>query len=204
MGSGRGMEIVLVGRSNVGKSSVIRRLTGERVRVGRRPGVTREMSRYSRGELDFVDMAGFGYMTGITKAKQEEIKTEIVHYLETHRQDILFAIQVIDSRAFGEIIQRWEGRRQLPVDVEMFQFLKELELRPVVVANKIDIIYPDERDDVLNNICDKLGMAPPWRQWSDVIVPMSAKTGEGALELKKLVRQRLGELGQERLWRYLK
>jgi GTP-binding protein EngB required for normal cell division len=198
------MEIILVGRSNVGKSSVIRRLTGERVLVGRRPGVTRKISCYRHGELDFVDMPGFGYIAGISKDKQEAIKTEIVHYLETHRQDILFAIQVIDSRAFGEIIQRWEGRRQLPVDVEMFQFLKELELRPVVVANKIDIIYPDERDDVLNNICDKLGMAPPWRQWSDVIVPMSAKTGEGALELKKLVRQRLGELGQERLWRYLK
>jgi GTP-binding protein EngB required for normal cell division len=198
------MEIVLVGRSNVGKSSVIRRLTGERVLVGRRPGVTRKISRYRRGELDFVDMPGFGYMAGISKDEQEAIKTEIVHYLETHRQDILFAIQVIDSRAFGEIIQRWEGRGQLPVDVEMFQFLKELELRPVVVANKIDIIYPDERDDVLNNICEKLEMSPPWRQWSDVLVPMSAKTGEGALELKKLVRQRLGELGQERLWRYLK
>jgi GTP-binding protein EngB required for normal cell division len=198
------MEIILVGRSNVGKSSVIRRLTGERVLVGRRPGVTRKISRYSHGELDFVDMPGFGYMAGISKDKQETIKTEIIHYLETHRQDILFAIQVIDSRAFGEIIQRWEGRGQLPVDVEMFQFLKELELRPVVVANKIDIIYPNERDDVLNNICEKLGMSPPWRQWSDVILPMSAKTGEGALELKKLVRQRLGELGHERLWRYLK
>jgi len=198
------MEIILVGRSNVGKSSVIRRLTGERVRVGRRPGVTREISRYSHGELDFVDMPGFGYMAGISKAKQEAIKTEIVHYLETHRQDILFAIQVIDARAFGEIIQRWEGRGQPPVDIEMFQFLNELEIRPVVVANKIDIIYPDERDDVLNNICEKLGMSPPWRQWSDVLVPMSAKTGEGALELKKLVRQRLGELGHERLWRYLK
>ena len=194
----------MVGRSNVGKSSVIRRLTGERVRVGRRPGVTREISHYSRGELDFVDMPGFGYMAGVSQAKQEAIKTRIVHYLETHRQDILFAIQVIDARSFGDIIQRWEGRGQLPVDVEMFQFLKELELRPVVVANKIDIIYPDERDDVLNNICDKLGMSPPWRQWADVVVPMSAKTGEGTLELKKLVKQILGELGHERLWRYLK
>jgi GTP-binding protein EngB required for normal cell division len=198
------MEIIMVGRSNVGKSSVIRRLTGEHVRVGRRPGVTREVSRYSHGELDFVDMPGFGYMAGISVAKQEAIKTDIIRYLETHRQDILFAIQVIDTRSFGDIIRRWEGRGQLPVDVEMFQFLNELELHPVVVANKIDIIYPDERDGVLNNICDRLGMIPPWKQWLDVVVPMSARTGEGTLELKKLVRQRLGELGHERLWRYLK
>jgi small GTP-binding protein len=198
------MEIVLLGRSNVGKSSVIRQLTGKRVRIGRRPGVTRKILRYRQGELDIVDMPGFGYMAGVSRARQEEIKTEIVRYIETHRQDILFAVQVIDARAFGEIVERWEGRGQLPVDVEMFQFLKELELRPIVVANKIDLIYTDERDEVLDNICEKLGMPPPWRQWLDVVVPMSAKTGEGARELKKLIRVRLGDLGQERLRRYFK
>ena len=198
------MEIVLIGRSNVGKSSVIRRLTGKRVRIGRRPGVTRRIFRYRHGELDIVDMPGFGYMAGVSRARQEELKTEIVRYLETRRQDILFAVQVLDARAFGEIVRRWEGRGQLPVDVEMFQFLEELELRPIVVANKIDLVYQDERDEVLDDICEKLGMLPPWQQWLDVVVPISAKTGEGVPELKKLVKQRLSELGQERLRRYFK
>lgn len=198
------MEIVLVGRSNVGKSSVIRQLTGKRVRIGRRPGVTRRILRYRHGELDIVDMPGFGYMAGVSRARQEELKTEIVRYLETHRQDVLFAIQVLDARAFGEIVRRWEGRGQIPVDVEMFQFLKELELRPIVVANKIDLVYPDERDEVLDDICGKFEMLPPWRQWLDVVVPMSAKTGEGVPELKKLVKRRLSGLGQERLRRYFK
>ena len=198
------MEIVLVGRSNVGKSSVIRQLTGKRIRIGRRPGVTRGILRYRHGELDIIDMPGFGYMAGVSRARQEELKTEIVRYLETHRRDILFAIQVLDTRAFSEIVRRWEARGQLPVDVEMFQFLEELELHPIVVANKIDLIYPDERDGVLNDICGKLGMLPPWRQWLDVVVPISAKTGEGVPELKKLVKQRLSELGQEHLLRYFK
>ena len=198
------MEIVLVGRSNVGKSSVIKQLTGKRVRIGRRPGVTRRILRYRHGELDIVDMPGFGYMAGVSRARQEELKTEIVRYIETHRRDILFAIQVLDARAFGEIVGRWESRGQLPVDIEMFQFLKELELRPLVVANKIDLIYPDERDEVLDDICGKLGMLPPWRQWLDIVVPISSKTGEGVPELKKLVKRRLSELGQERLRRYFK
>jgi GTP-binding protein EngB required for normal cell division len=198
------MEIVLVGRSNVGKSSVIRQLTGKRVRIGRRPGVTRRILRYRHGELDIVDMPGFGYMAGVSMARQEELKTEIVRYLETHRRDILFAIQVLDARAFGEIVRRWEARGELPIDIEMFQFLKELELRPLVVANKIDLIYPGERDEVLDGICEKLGMSFPWRQWLDVVVPISAKTGEGVPELKKLVKQRLSELGQDRLQRYFK
>jgi GTP-binding protein EngB required for normal cell division len=198
------MEIVLVGRSNVGKSSVIRQLTGKRVRIGRRPGVTRKPLRYRCGKLEVVDMPGFGYMAGVSRAKQEEIKTGIVRYLERNRQKILLALEVLDAHAFGEIVERWKRRGQVPVDVEMFQFLQELGLRPIVIVNKIDLIYPDERDEVLDNVCEKLDMPQPWRQWNDVVVPLSARTGEGVPELKRLVKQRLCELGQERLLRYLK
>ena len=198
------MEIVLVGRSNVGKSSVIRQLTGKRVRVGKRPGVTRRPYRYRCGELELVDMPGFGFMAGVSRERQEEIKTSIVRYLERNRRRILFALEVLDARAFGEIVERWERRDQVPVDVEMFQFLQELELHPIVVVNKIDLIYPEERDEVFDKICEKLGLQAPWRQWLDLIVPISAKTGEGMHELKKLVGGRLRALGQERLLKYLK
>jgi len=198
------MEIVLVGRSNVGKSSVIRQLTGKRVRVGKRPGVTRKPYRYRCGELDVVDMPGFGFMAGVSRERQEQIKTGIVRYLERNRERILFALEVIDARAFSEIVERWERRDHIPVDVEMFQFLQELELRPIVVVNKIDLIYPEERDGVLDDVCEKLGLSPPWRQWTDVVVPTSAKTGEGVRELRRLVGKRLLVVGRERLMKYLK
>ncbi len=198
------MEILLVGRSNVGKSSVIRQLTGKRVPVGKRPGVTRKLLRLKFGELELVDMPGFGYMGGVSRARQEEIKTEIVHYLEENRRSSLCALEILDARAFGQIVERWERRGQVPVDVEMFQFLQELKLHPIVVVNKIDLIYPEERDGVLDDLCEKLGLSSPWRQWLDVIVPISAKTGEGVQELKKLIKQRLSELGHERLQRYFK
>jgi len=198
------MEIVLVGRSNVGKSSVIRRLTGKRVPVGRRPGVTRKPLRLKLGELEIVDMPGFGYMAGMIRTRQETVKTEIVRYIEKNRKNIIFALEVIDARAFSQIVERWERREQVPVDIEMFQFLREIELHPIVVVNKIDLIYSEERDMVLDEICEKLGLQPPWRQWLDTIAPISAKSGEGVKELKKLIKQRLGELGQERLQRYIK
>lgn len=198
------MEIVLVGRSNVGKSSVIRQLTGKKVRVGKRPGVTRKPIRYSCGELDIVDMPGFGFMAGVSKGRQEEIKTEIVRYLERNRKKILVALEVLDARAFSEIVERWQRRGQVPVDVEIFSFLQELGPNPIIIVNKIDLIYPDERDGVLDEICEKLGLLPPWRQWLDIVLPISAKTGEGIPELKKLVKRRLLELGQERLLRWLK
>jgi GTP-binding protein EngB required for normal cell division len=111
---------------------------------------------------------------------------------------------VVDARAFSEIVERWERRGQVPVDIEMFSFLKELNLNPILVVNKIDLIYPEERDGVLDDICEKLGMVPPWRQWLDTIVPLSAKTGEGVSDLVKLVRERLKESGRGYLLKYLK
>jgi len=57
---------------------------------------------------------------------------------------------------------------------------------------------------MLDEICEKLGLPSPWRQWLDTIVPISAKSGEGIQELKKLVKQRFSELGQERLQKYAK
>ncbi len=198
------MELVLVGRSNVGKSSVIRQLTGKRVLVGRRPGVTRRISRYRCGRLDVVDMPGFGFMAGVSREQQDRTKTEIVRYLEQNREKTLLALEVIDARAFSEIVERWESRGQIPVDVEMFSFLQELGLNPIVVVNKIDLIYPEERDGVLDDICEKLGLAPPWRQWLDVVVPISAKTGEGVSDLTRLVGERLRASDQGHLLKYLK
>jgi small GTP-binding protein len=198
------MEILFLGRSNVGKSSVIRKLTNKRVPVGKRPGVTRKPLRLKLGELEIVDMPGFGYMAGMSREKQETVKTEIVRYVEKNRENIIFTLEVIDARAFSQIVERWERRGQVPVDIEMFQFLQEMELHPIVVVNKIDLIYPEERDMMLDEICEKLGLPSPWRQWLDTIVPISAKSGEGIQELKKLVKQRFSELGQERLQKYVK
>jgi small GTP-binding protein len=198
------MEITLVGRSNVGKSSVIRQLTGKKVLIGKRPGVTRRVTRYRVGEMEIVDMPGFGFMSGISKAAQDRIKTEIVQHIEQNRGNIMIAMEVIDVRSFSDIVERWESRGQIPVDVEIFSFLKELGLNPILIANKIDLIYPEERDAVFDDICEKLDLPPPWRQWTDVIVPISAKTGEGVPELKKLIRQKMHGLGKGRLLGWLK
>jgi len=135
----------------------------------------------------------------MSRVKQEAVKTEIVRYIEKNRKNIIFALEVIDARAFGQIVERWERRKQVPVDIEMFQFLKEMELHPIVVVNKIDLIYPEERDMVLDEICEKLGLPFPWRQWKDIILPFSAKTREGSRDLVKLIRERLTVCGKSHL-----
>ncbi|MEM2890235.1 MAG: GTP-binding protein EngB [Candidatus Hadarchaeum sp.] len=191
-------------RSNVGKSSIIRQLTGKKVVVGKRPGVTRRITRYRVGKMDIVDMPGFGFMSGVPRFLQEKIKTGIVRYLENSHKEIVLAMEVVDARSFSEIAERWQKRGQIPVDVEMFSFLKELNLNPIVVVNKIDLIPNTYRDMLLDDICDKLGLPPPWRQWVDVLVPVSAKTGEGIPELKKIIKQRIHDLGLGRYLGWLK
>lgn len=197
-------KIVILGRSNVGKSSIIRGLTGKKVKVGKRPGVTREFNRIKLSKkLELVDMPGFGYISKVGEDEQERIKDEIVRYLENNADKILFAIQIIDASVFLEISSRWKERGQIPVSIELFSFLEELGLNPIVVANKIDKIKSSEFDGIMDEICVELGLDPPWKQWIDTIVPTSARTGEGMDDLDKLVRQRIQEAGREELLKYL-
>ncbi len=186
----RADEVVLVGRSNVGKSTLMRALTGHDVETGRRPGVTQQPYHYDWAEADFMitDLPGFGFMEGVDEARREEIKTAVVRYLETHADAIRVAILVLDANSVVEIIDRHAGRGAVPHDVELFQFLGELGVPTVVAVNKMDKV--DDRDDELDAICDRLGLHPPWQQWQDTVAPVTAKR-EAIDALAEAVRTRL-------------
>jgi len=66
-----------------------------------------------------------------------------------------------------------------------------LNIDVIVAANKIDKV--GDVDETLDGIAQRLGMMPPWRQWIDVIVPVSAKKGKIG-ELKKLMQNKLEAL----------
>jgi len=173
----RSAEVVLLGRSNVGKSTLMRELTGHTFDTGRRPGVTQAANHYDWAGPDFVltDLPGFGFMEGVEAERREQIKTEIVHYLEEFADRILVGILVVDANSAVEIIDRHEDRGEVPHDVELFHFLEELGIPPVVAVNKMDKV--DDRDETLDAICERLGLHPPWKQWRDTIAPITAKRG---------------------------
>ncbi len=181
-------EIVLVGRSNVGKSTLFRALTGEKVAVGRRPGITLSPYSVKIGSLIYTDMPGYGFMKYRSFKEQERVKDLIVRYLEEHAEKMVTAIQVIDAASFLEIADRWESRGEIPVEIEMWEFLCDLDLDPILAANKIDRIANPE--DVLNWIAERLGMEPPWRRWDYRIAPISAKRGE-IEPLRNLIKSRV-------------
>ena len=188
----REAEVVLVGRSNVGKSTLMRDLTGHDVETGRRPGVTREPNFYDWASEGFLltDLPGFGFMSGVSERERERTKTDVVRYLEAYAEEILVGVLVVDASSAVEIIDRHSGPDSVPYDVEMFALLADLGVDRVVAANKIDAV--DDRDGTLNDLCDRLGLLPPWQQWRDTIAPTSAKRGStGAL--REAVRERLHE-----------
>ncbi|MFB6195543.1 MAG: GTP-binding protein EngB [Haloplanus sp.] len=171
-------EVVLVGRSNVGKSTLMRELTGHSVPTGRKPGVTRQPNHFDWVSESFMytDLPGFGFMSGVPEEQREQIKTDVVRYVETNADDILAGVLVVDGKSVVDIIDRHSGEGEVPHDVELFHFLQEMEIPTVVAVNKMDKV--DDRDERLDDLCDRLGLYPPWQQWQETIAPITAKRGD--------------------------
>jgi small GTP-binding protein len=197
----RDAEVVLVGRSNVGKSTLMREITGHTFDTGQRPGVTRSPNHFDWASADFVisDLPGFGYMKGVPDDVREQIKTDVVQYVERNAEHILVGILVVDGKSVIDIIDRHSGPDEIPHDVEMFHFLREVGVEPVVAVNKMDKV--DDKDDRLNELCDRLGLHPPWQQWQETIAPISAKRGS-VEPLNEAVRHHLHEVQRDDLFQF--
>jgi GTP-binding protein EngB required for normal cell division len=101
-------------------------------------------------------------------------------------------VQIIDAKSFLDIIER----HSRPLDVDLFEDLLDFEVDPIVAINKMDKIETHEAS--LNKIVSRLGMLPPYKQWIDRVVPISAKKHDVA-ELRWLIShrlQRLREIGE--------
>ena len=198
----RDAEVVLVGRSNVGKSTVMRELTGhDTFATGGSPGVTTEPNHYDWAAEDFLitDLPGFGFMAGVPEDVRERIKTDVVRYIENYADHILVGILVVDGKAAVDIIDRHSGPEEVPHDVELFGFLQEVDVPTVVAVNKMDKVV--DRDDRLDEIADRLGLYPPWQQFDHVIAPISAKRGN-VEPLNEAVRHHLHEQGRDDLFKF--
>jgi len=197
----RGAEVVLLGRSNVGKTTLMRVLTGHDFETGKRPGVTRQPNHYDWPPEDFLltDLPGFGFMKGVPEDVREEIKTDVVRYVERYADAILVGVLVLDGKAAVDIIDRHTGPDSIPHDIELFHFLRDVGVPPVLAVNKMDKV--EDRDERLDDICDRFGLAPPWQQWQDTVAPISAKRGSIGT-LCEAVRVHLHDAGRDDLFTF--
>ena len=188
--------IVFAGRSNVGKSSTIRALTGRRVRVGKRPGSTRWEFLIDLGPVILADMAGFGHMAGQSKTTIEETKTTVIHRLEEWGKKIAVAVLIVDVSLFRVLVERWDKRGEIPVDIEFYGFLSEISSGVVVAANKIDKVKKSRISYELDYLKMKLREIVP--DTEPQIVPISASKRVNISQLKETIEANLDRRGVEK------
>lgn len=127
-------EIILCGRSNVGKSSFINSLFNKKnlAKTSSTPGKTRSLNYYLIDNKTFlVDLPGFGYAK-ISQQERDYWKKMIDEYFKSNR-NILRAFHLIDSR-----------HPATDLDFQLNQYLREQDIPYVIILNKVDKLKKSE------------------------------------------------------------
>jgi len=170
-------QIVFAGRSNVGKSSVINRLTGRKnlARVGSTPGMTAHINYFLIDRTAyFADLPGYGY----AKVSEGE-KKRWAELLESYfaKGLVSLGVMIVDSR-----------HRPTADDVTMANWFKSTGCPLIVVANKSDKLKKSEIEPNIEMIKSALGVG------EDVpVILFSAEKGTGRDELISEILRRVGK-----------
>lgn len=165
---GRGMpEIAIVGKSNVGKSSLINKLAnnGKLARTSSEPGKTRLINLYELNhQLMLVDLPGYGF----AKVSHDEKKRwagMIEGYL-SGSENIKLALQLVDMR-----------HKPSDDDVDMINYLRHFGIPVLTVCTKADKLSRSEQNRAKPVICRSLAVQP----WD--LIPFSSVSGAGRDQL---------------------
>lgn len=170
-------EIAFVGRSNVGKSSLLNKLMKRKAfaRVSNTPGRTREIHFFDvNRQFVLADLPGYGYAR-ISKARKAEWRPLIEGYLT-------------DSPMLHGVVQLLDVRHD-PTDDDqvMVDFLADLGVPTIFAATKVDKLKKSEVAARVRQLAQQLGLDP------DQIVPFSAHTGEGRDDLAAALMELLAQ-----------
>lgn len=167
-------EIALVGRSNVGKSSLVNKVLNRKklAKSSSTPGKTRTINYYLvNGEWYFVDLPGYGFAK-VSKAEKAKWAKMIETYL-TRRESLRGVIHLIDIR-----------HPPTDNDIMMKDWLMNIELPVLVVATKADKISRGAQSKHLAQIRRGLDM-----QSGITPIAFSAETGQGVEEVHKALEE---------------
>lgn len=177
-------EVVFIGRSNVGKSSLINSLTRVRnlARVSAQPGKTQTINFFELGakiEGDdvrhpfyLVDLPGYGYAKA--GQAQRQVWAKFIEEYLLHSPNLRFVCQLIDIR-----------HAPMASDVEMFNWLIDNHIPVLIVATKADKIGRNARQKQLDVIRRGLGIPEL------SVLPYSSIKNEGRSDLLDVIGQTL-------------
>jgi len=141
-------EIAVVGRSNVGKSSLINMLLNRKnlARTSSTPGKTQLINFFDiDGKFTLVDLPGYGYAR-VSKEQKKTWGTIIETYLKT-RKNLLEVILLVDLR-----------HKPTAEDVQMYEWIKNFGFNGIVVGTKHDKIKKSQLQKHVKIIRETLGM----------------------------------------------
>jgi GTP-binding protein len=173
-------EVAFLGRSNVGKSSVINSLVGKKLaRTSSTPGRTRSINFFEvrwpgkpRPEVIFADLPGYGYAK-ISREVSQEWPQFIEPYLN-ERATLALCLALIDIN-----VPPQESDRQL------LDFLSNSNREFLVIATKSDRLSNNQ----LSNALERMKQTYPTAS----VIAFSAKTGAGSDDVWKRIRQSVAE-----------
>ncbi len=157
---GKTPEIVLAGKSNVGKSSFINTMTNRKAlaRTSSAPGKTRQLNFYNMDDIFyFVDLPGYGY-SEMSKSEQKKVGDSIETYLK-NRININLIILLID-------IRHKPGEN----DKMMMEYIKSTGRRFIVITSKADKIAKTKVQSYVDDIAKELDIP------EDLIFAFSSET----------------------------
>ena len=166
--------VVFVGRSNVGKSSLINGLVGAKdlARTSARPGRTQSVNFYRINEaFYFVDLPGYGYSVAPENVRRS-FGPMVEGFFERWEREIALAVQLVDARVGPTGLDRI-----------MEEWLLEKGLRRVVAATKADKLSGNARDVRLRAL--RVWLSGGESEGGDAALLVSARTGLGIRDLWK-------------------
>lgn len=165
-------EVAVVGRSNVGKSSLINAIFKRSIaKVSASPGKTRLINFFSFDDkIYFVDLPGYGFAS-VSKKERLNWQKMIENYL-LNRENLKLVIMLVDSRY-----------SPTNLDFLMKEWLESYNLPYIVVATKADKLNQSQKAKVKRTIKEALSLE------RDNIILTSAKEGTGISELINYIIQ---------------
>ena len=166
-------EIAFVGRSNVGKSSMINRVFSRKglARVSSSPGKTATINFFKLNNLRFADLPGYGFAK-VSKAEKEHWGSLMDGYFSSDR-NIVLVMSLMDMRhpASND-------------DLVMLDFLKQSGIPFVIVLTKCDKLSKTQRNEMLLKTKELLG-----NDFDNEIIEFSSQTGEGADRIRQIFEE---------------
>ena len=165
-------EIVLAGRSNVGKSSLINARCNRKklAYVGNTPGKTRLLNFFLLNrKLVFVDVPGYGY-ANISKQQLLRFGEMMEDYFHERKQKKALLL-IVDGR-----------HKPTDDDVTMLEFARYFELPIIIAATKMDKVKASQRQKQLKLISETLALSE-----EDHLIPCSSANKEGMDRLWEVI-----------------